>query len=113
MTARIFPISSNVLDMDLDTLFAAQIDKVLTFSQNISTDLATFKKAAGDDIDCLEVAVQDVNLKTGNDPGLSDIPLFTACEGISFVNSVAQDAIQSSTAEMANVKHIVSTLEQS
>ncbi len=115
LITRISPIGSKVYDMDLDTLLTAQLDKVLMFSQDIASDVTNFKKAVGEDIDRIEVAVQDLNLKAGKDPGLGDTPLLTAWEGIAFVNSVAQDAIQSASNvhnEMANVKHSVSALEQ-
>jgi hypothetical protein len=39
----------------------------------------------------LEVAVKDVALKTGKDPGLGDTPMLSAWEGIVFVNSSTQE----------------------
>jgi hypothetical protein len=75
---------------------AVQLDKILIFSQSIATGVANFKTAAGADIDLLEVAVQDVTLKTRKDAGLSDT--LAGCLGRYCFCPIAQDAVLSSSA---------------
>jgi len=112
---EISPIGTRLYNTDLDTLLAAQLDKVLNFSQSIAINLARFKEVKGKDIDTLEFAVQDIDAKMGRDPGLSDTPLLTTWEGIAFANSAAQESNQSVGAlqnEMAILRHNMATQEK-
>jgi len=112
---EISPIGNWIYDMDLDTLLAAQMDKVMAFGMNVASDLAGFKDTAGKDMDWFEAAIQDLYIKLGRDPGISTDPMLTAWEGIVFVSSMAWDASQAITAlhnEVVSLQHNVGTLDK-
>jgi hypothetical protein len=81
-------------DIDTDTLFSAQIDKVYTFAKGTAQSLDSLREEVGTDVDHLETGLQSLSLKVGVDPGVNDTPMLSLWEGIEFVLSTVQEIKQ-------------------
>ena len=92
---KLSPIGDVVsMELDYESLLSVQLDKVCPIAKQTATELEVFCSQVGPDIDKLEVAIQNLSLQTGRDPGLSDYPMLSAWEGISYVHSATLDAKQ-------------------
>lgn len=88
LVAKLSPLGSSLLDdIDSESLLAAQMDKLLLASEETVNKFEKMHHAVGEDVDQLEVAVHEVSLRTGKDPGLGDTPLLSAWEGVAFVHA--------------------------
>jgi hypothetical protein len=78
-------------DLDMESLLVAQMDKVATFSKDTAQSLDLLRQTVGEDVDRLEAGLQNLTLKVGDDPGISDTPMLSAWEGAEYLHSLLQD----------------------
>jgi hypothetical protein len=86
--------TASMEDVDSTSLLTAQVDRLLQANKESIAKFEKLRHAVGTDVDKLEVAIQDLNLKIGNDPGVGDTPMLSVWDGIAFVNSSIQDNVQ-------------------
>lgn len=94
--------------IDMESLLITQIEKVYTLVNVTAHQLDLFQQEVGNDTNKLESSWQSVSLKTGVDPGLGDLPMLSAWEGICFIHSAIQDLNQA----YENVVNTISLHEQ-
>ena len=91
---------------DSDTLFpllCSRIDMLHLSSEKLRTGLVDCQTSLADSFQSLGIEVELLRDNLGSDPGLTDVPLRSAWEGIAWVKASVADALKSALPVLQNI----------